>query len=76
MLSEELKQTIEDLTTADVIRLHFFVKDKFEDLKKSTPNFSSAVWATLNTETVKKNNILQQQKFRQKKKLANATATV
>lgn len=73
-IPEEFKNTIDNMSTADIIRLHYLVREKFEDLKKTTPNFSSAIWATLNknTDAIKKNNIVQQQKFRERKKQANS----
>ena len=66
---ENINEAIEKLSTAELIRLHFFVRDRFETLKQQTPKkWSSTVWNALNEDSVRLNNRIQQQKFREREK--------
>lgn len=61
MISERLTNEINGLTTADLIRLHIYVNDRYEYLKSTISNFSSARWAILNPDAAKANNQVQYQ---------------
>lgn len=63
-----LTNEINSLTTADLIRLHIFVNEKYENLKSIVPNFASARWSILNPSAARCNNRYQSQKARQLKK--------
>lgn len=77
MISATLIAEINQLTTADLIRLHIFINDKYAELKISVSNFASARWSVLNPDAARLNNRNQYQRTKAKRAaLSHAKATV
>jgi hypothetical protein len=70
MIPPELKDFVFNCSTADLIRMHLLIKERYEDVKQSTPNFSAAVWAVINPDRARENNYKQSKVLRAKKAAA------
>jgi hypothetical protein len=67
MIPQNIQEFAQTCSTSDLIRLHLLIKERYETLKKETPNFPALVWTVLNPQKARENNLKQHLKLQASK---------